>query len=319
MEMSDGDPYTFSDDTELVSKSEQISSENHLKSSDLNSPLHNSPMAIEPLTPSSTSSSVDSNTEMNVCKAFRSTPPVVANNMKAKFNKTELKPKSIPVLKKKKNAIVIGGKMIGNHSLPAALQQLELSMHGNKIQYLLPKVIDESDDEDLPSISGGLSPYISPNPLHHTIDSPRASKMERSKREFRHRYLQMAQMIDAEEKVRGSYESSLANKLVEAARRYPNETGLLLQGRDPKSSPNGSNPSSLKIFSKRRCSFRRSNSGNSTTETGCPEFCLPCSTLCNRHILYSVDQQLFEFCSARGVLGKFRDDRFPFGLCISAL
>jgi hypothetical protein len=308
MEMSDGDPYTFSDDTELITKPDQILSEIHQKPSDMNNPPHNSPLVIEPLTPSSTSSSsVDSNTEINVCKSLPAVPPLGSNGMKANSRiKSEVKSKSIIISRKKKPIIsTVALKPSGGiYPLPAVLQQLDNSINGNKTQYLLPKPIDESDDEESSSFGGGLSQYISAIPLRSTTDAPWAVKLERSKREFRHRYLQFAQTIDAEEKFRGEYQSTVINKLVEAARRFPNETGLLLQGRNPTSSSTGFNPSSLKIFSKRRCSFRRASSGHLTTDSGCPEFCLPCSTLCSRHILYSVDQQLFEFCSARGGSGN---------------
>ena len=306
MEMSDGDLYTFSDDTELVTKPDQILSESHQKPSDTSSPPHNSPLAIEPLTPSSTSSSsVDSNTEINVCKSLRLAPHLIANSMKSKSPKSDIKPKTMAIARKKKSLVSSAAiKNSETYPLPAVLQQLEDSIHGNKTQYLLPKAVDESEDEELSPFGGGLSRYVSAIPLRSPGGMPRASKLERSKREFRHRYLQLAQMIYAEEKFRGRHQTIVANKLVEAARRYPNETGLLLQGRNPTSFSNGLNPSNLKIFSRRRCSFRRTSSGHGTTDTGCPEFCLPCSTLCNRHILYSVDQQLFEFCSARGTSGK---------------
>lgn len=308
MEMSDGDPYTFSDDTELATKPDQILSENHQKPSDISSPPHNSSLAIEPLTPSSTSSSsVDSNTEINVCKSLAPIPHLVNNGIKANpRTKSDAKTKSVAISRKKKAlaAAVASKPSTGTYRLPAVLQQLEDSIHGNKAQYLLPKIIDESDDEEISSFGGGLSRYVSVIPLRSTTDSPRAFKLERSKREFRHRYLQLAQMINAEDKFRGLHQSTVANKLVEAARRCPNETGMLLQGRHPASSSNGLSPSSIKIFSKRRCSFRRASSTNGAKDAGCPELCLPCSTLCNRHILYSVDQQLFEFCSARGTAGS---------------
>lgn len=312
MEMSDGDPYTFSDDTELVTKPDQILSENHQKPSDMNSPPHSSPLAIEPLTPSSTSSSsVDSNTEINVCKSLAAKVfpvlPLVNNGVKTNSRmKSEVKSKSTVISRKKKPTIspVVLKPSAGSYPLPAVLQQLDNSMNGNKTQYLLPKTIDESDDEEISSFGGGLSRNISAIPLRFTTDAPRAVKLERIKKEFRHRYLQFAEMINAEEKFRGEYQSTVTRKLVEAARRCPNQTGLLLQGRNPTNSSSGSSPSSLKIFSKRRCSFRRASSGHGATDTGCPEFCLPCSTLCSRHILYSVDQQLFEFCSARGGSGN---------------
>lgn len=310
MEMSDGDPYTFSDDTELITKTDQILCESHQKSSNMNSPPHNSPLAIEPLTPSSTSSSsVDSNIEINVCKNLCPAPLHATNSIKGKPVKTDIKPRSAPLSKKKRSTVAT--KSSETYQLPAVLQQLDASIHGNKAQYLLPKVIDDSDSEDISPFDGGLSRNISAIPMRISSDTPRAMKLERSKRELRHRYLQLAQMFDAEEKFRGGNQVAVTSKLVEAARRYPNETGLLLQGRNPTSSLNGSGPSSLKIFSRRRCSFRRASSGHGATETGCPEFCLPCSTLCNRHILYSVDQQLFEFCSARGVLGEHFYFFFP--------
>ena len=137
MEMSDGDPYTFSDDTELVTKPEQILSENHQKPSDMNSPPHNSPLAIEPLTPSSTSSSsVDSNTEINVCKTL---PPVLVNNgMKANSRmKSEIKSKSIVISRKKKPMIspAVLKPSAGIYPLPAVLKQLDNSLQ-HEIHYL---------------------------------------------------------------------------------------------------------------------------------------------------------------------------------------
>lgn len=303
MDLSDGDPYTFSDDTEPIINADSVQSGVDIKhkacnSTDVGGSIHNSPLAVEPLTPSSTSSSsADGHAELNILckKSFPAPPPVVSNGlMKLKPIKAELPKSKVVSLPSKKRKTSPFQSLRCLSRLPPILQQLDGPIRNNKVQYLLPTRIEESDEEKeaLP-----LSRHISATVFRRPVGpggTPRAVKLERSQKELRHRYLTLAKMMSAEEKFQGERQASSAGKLVEAARRFPTETGLLLQGRNP-FSPTPTISSRLKIFSRKRCSFRRG-----TADSGCPEFCLPCSTLCSRHILYSVDQQLFEFCSARG-------------------
>ena len=316
MELSD-DPYTFSDDTEPTTKPEPILCPNLKKpSTDTNnSNHHNSPLTVEPLTPSSTSSSsVDGHMDhiSSICKNSYMVPQIPSNGLKIKAVKpsasADSKPKLNMVVKKKKflghSGLKSSSASHQNHQpLPAVLQQLDGLMRGRKSRYLLPDPIDESEEEEPTSI-GGLARLISTIPHRSSVTgTPRQLKLERSKKEFRHRYLQLAEMLNVEDKFQGERQRLLTNKLVEAARRWPNETALVLQERNI--SPHAASIHKVtNIFSKRRCSFRRSN--QTEGNTGCPEFCLPCSTLCSRHILYSVDQQLFEFCSARAAAGTIQ-------------
>ena len=105
MELSDGDPYTFSDDTEPTTKPEPILCPNLKKTSmDTNNTHHSSPMTVEPLTPSSTSSSsVDGHMEISICKKSYVIPPVHSNGLKIKAIKADLKPKLSMVVKKNKS------------------------------------------------------------------------------------------------------------------------------------------------------------------------------------------------------------------------
>ena len=320
MELSD-DPYTFSDDTEPTTKPEPILCPNLKKpSTDTNNMNHhNSPLTVEPLTPSSTSSSsVDGHMDHISSSICKNSYMVPSNGFKIKTVKpsaaiADSKSKLGMVVKKKKLLGHSGSKSLTasyqNHPpLPAVLQQLDDLMHGRKSRYLLPDPIDDSEEEEPTSI-GGLARLISTIPHRSSvIGTPRLLKLERSKKEFRHRYLQLAEMLNVEDKIQGERQRALAKKLIEAARRWPNETALILQQRNP--SPPASNHKVAKIFSKRRCSFRRSVSNQPEGNTGCPEFCLPCSTLCSRHILYSVDQQLFEFCSARATAGTIQQSSY---------
>ena len=306
MDASDGDPYNFSDDTEAAHHSESVHCPDQ-KAIEVNGSQNGSPLAVEPLTPSSTSSSsVDGHSDQTLCKKIIPPPPVLPSGFKMKpIKPPEMKPRlniHSNMIAKKKKVTTSPFKALGAPRLPVVLQQLGSVVHGNQMQYLLPKGGEKLDEENNePSIFlGGLSRFLPINPLRSTaVGTPRAQRLERIQKEYRRRYLQLARTMDTEERCHGERQATAAVKLIEAARRYPNEAGLLLQGRSP-FAPSSTLSSNLKIFSRRRCSFRRTTAQGESSETGCPEFCLPCSTLCSRHILYSVDQQLFEFCSARG-------------------
>lgn len=304
MDTSDGDPFTFSDDMEAVHHSESNHCPEQKKVMELNGSHHDSPMAVEPLTPSSTSSSsVDGNTDLNLCKKSIPLVPIVHNGLKIKPPRPpEVKPKLSSASSKKKKQQVSPFKALEAFRLPVVLRQLGDVIRGNEAQYLLPKGVDK--EEEAPLFLAGLSRFLSINPLRSSASgTPRAQRLAKIQKEYRHRYLQLSRMIETEETCRGERQASATTKLVEAARRYPNETGLLLQGRSPFTSSSAPN-SNMKIFSRKRCSFRRTTGQGDASDSGCAEFSLPCSTLCSRHILYSVDQQLFEFCSARGA-GNF--------------
>lgn len=297
VEMSDGDPYTFSDDGDH-NQAVEANYENEKKSPHVGSPPQNSPLAIEPLTPSSMSSS-SIETEINVCKKkSNGGNPPVQNPMKIKLMKFDLKPS-----KKRKLAGIKPSGKAANSRLPAVLQQLDDSMHRSKSpKYLLPDEIQDCEDD---------SDAVSYCPLPKCVTAYLASEDTRRRNfqlkekssEMRRQYLQLTKMMEAEQKYFGRRQNVLTEKLLQAARCCPDETALLLQGRKPASGSSLMDASSNRhIFTKHKCSFvakHREKSGAS-----CPEFALPCSTLCSRHILYSVDQQLFEFCSARAPSGN---------------
>ena len=348
VETSDGDPYTFSDDAVEVKQECNDYEEVYGKPSGTNSPTGSSgsPLAIQPLTPSSTSSSGDSNAEIagsairKISKpGFTPTGPLQQQQQQLQKAKTVVPAKPdnkcrTPPQRKKRPPLYakLGWKSSTNPPLPAALQQLDDGLHcRNSPAYLLPNLLDSDEDDEesyldlLLSTSNKLQ-HHKLEPLHKScsvrphasVTTPalsRCQKLERSKLDVRRRYLQLARMMDADRKCqRRLSRTHFAKKLLLAARRWPEETALLLLGRKPFGTASSQgvvagsslNPSNWKIFSKRRCSFRRPNAKDAhcikedDAASICAEYSLPCSTLCNRHILYSVDQQLFEFCSARG-------------------
>ena len=291
MEMSDGDPYAFSDDGDH-NQALEAHYENDKKSPNIGSPPQSSPMAVEPLTPSSMSSS-SIETEINVCKK-KSTGgnPTVQNVSKIKLMKFDLKPS-----KKRKLAGFKSSGKIENCRLPAVLQQLDDSMHLSKSpKYLLPDKIqdceDESDAVSYCPLPRFMTAYLAAE------NTRRHFQLKEKSNEMRRQYLQLTSMMEAEQKYFGRHQSILTEKLLQAARYCPEETALLLQGRKQACGSSLTNASSNRhIFTKHKCSFVAKHKEKSGAS--CPEFALPCSTLCSRHILYSVDQQLFEFCSAR--------------------
>ena len=330
VDMSDemGDPYTFSDDADQSLKACEANDEDSKKSPTACSPPHSncSPLVIQPLTPSSTSSSgADSNTEMSLSKK-KTVNGSIPNGAKVKPVKqlaSEIKTKmTLQNVKKKKSKHSLW-PLSSRVQLPPLLQQLDDSIGSKSQGNVLPPLVADDCDEAAPSALSLQKSYHIPL-SERRISNHRASNLERRKNEMRRRYLQLVRVMQTEEKTQGRRQTELAVKMIASARRFPDETGLLLlQRKFQNSGPvvssttpvslNGIGPSSWKIFSKRRCSFRRTSPTDESTgreENACSEFCLPCSTLCSRHILYSVDQQLFEFCSARGASGKRKSDSF---------
>lgn len=298
IEMSDGDPYALSDDMDNLSKNDSINSEACRKTVHMNSPL-----TVEPLTPSSTSSSVDSNADSNVSKHLSASSSTFHLSQKNKRNKPDLKMKSPSNPKRKKHFINATMKNIAGIQLPSILQQLEDAIHAQKPNYLLSDEIEDSEQETSEN-DGNLSQYFSSVLLRRSWITQRSSLCSVEKNDHLNRYSRLAKLIDAEERSRSPHQLSVSTKVIQAARECPDKAGLVLQGRNPLSPPSGVRTSSMKIFTKRRCSFKRVSPGNVEPDVVCSELCLPCSTLCSRHILYSVDQQLFEFCSARSFSGK---------------
>lgn len=294
--MSDGDPYSLSDDTDPVVKNDSISSESCGKTTHMNSPL-----TIQPLTPSSTSSSIDSNVEVNISKSLPAANSLL--HLSQKIKSTNLKTK-LSINPKKKKHFISTSKNATGVQLPSVLQQLEDAIHAQKTQYLLSNQFDDSEEEENLQNNDNFSQYLSTVILGSSLEARRNVSDSPEKNEHRSRCCRLAKLIEAEERLLSPRQTSLATKLIEAIRGCPDKTGLVLQGRNPLSSPAEVRISNMKIFAKRRCSFKRVSPGHGEPDIVCPEFCLPCSTLCSRHILYSVDQQLFEFCSARSSSGK---------------
>ena len=215
MEMSDGDTFSDDQDTESINKKSTESPQS-------------SPLGIQPLTPSSTSSSsVECATETNL--SFKKK----AANVKEKVVQKPSRVNKEPLLKKKKitNIKPVHTEVPNNCQLPAVLQQLDDSIRSSKSirKYLLPDSIQdcESDDEDQVS-------YCRLPDRHLSIGSGslnRNSQLTQKKTEVRRRYLQLIKAMDVEQKYLGQRQSLLAGKLLDAARCCPDETGLLLQGR----------------------------------------------------------------------------------------
>jgi len=296
MEMSDGDPYTFSDDGDH-NQTVEASYENDKKSPCAGSPPQSSPLAVEPLTPSSTSSS-SAETEINIYKK-KSTGgnPPVQNVSKIKLMKFDLKPS------KKRKGTGKPNDKAANCRLPAILQQLDDSMHQSKSpKYLLPDKIQDCEDESDAASYCPLPRYVTAY-LAAENTRRRNFQLKEKSNEMRRQYLQLTKMMEAEQKYFDRRQNVLTKKLLQAARCCPDETALLLQGRKLTSGSSLTDASSNRhIFTKHKCSFVAKHKEKS--DASCSEFALPCSTLCSRHILYSVDQQLFEFCSARTPSGS---------------
>ncbi|KAJ9585816.1 hypothetical protein L9F63_020518, partial [Diploptera punctata] len=77
----------------------------------------------------------------------------------------------------------------------------------------------------------------------------------------------------------------LVEALLDSARRHPSQTALFLR----------SHPISSKMtmLVKRLCSYRKGETD------ACSNLALPCTQHCVRHIMYNVDQLLFEHCTAK--------------------
>lgn len=87
--------------------------------------------------------------------------------------------------------------------------------------------------------------------------------------------------------VNGSW--ALAEAVLNAAKKFPTKTAQILSGKDG----HHHNRSKLTMLVKRRCSYRKGES------EACKSLALPCTQHCLRHIMYNVDQLLYEHCTAK--------------------
>ncbi|XP_068081444.1 INO80 complex subunit D isoform X2 [Anabrus simplex] len=83
----------------------------------------------------------------------------------------------------------------------------------------------------------------------------------------------------------------LVGALIQSARTHPSQTALLLRSQGQRCGRQ--NRSKLTMLVKRVCSYRKGESD------ACSNLALPCTQHCVRHIMYNVDQLLFEHCTAK--------------------
>ncbi|XP_069700616.1 INO80 complex subunit D-like isoform X2 [Periplaneta americana] len=92
------------------------------------------------------------------------------------------------------------------------------------------------------------------------------------------------------------YSNALVEALLDSARRQPSQSALFLrssqQGRGCHSQMRH-NRSKVTMLVKRVCSYRKGEAD------ACSSVALPCTQHCVRHIMYNVDQLLFEHCTAK--------------------
>jgi hypothetical protein len=89
--------------------------------------------------------------------------------------------------------------------------------------------------------------------------------------------------------------------LMNAAKSFPNSAGAALRTRDHHR--RGLSRPENKPFRERRCYHMQSvpDSGTTSRRTiRCPKPCLPRANHCSDHILYNIDQKLFDYCSREG-------------------
>uniref|UniRef100_A0AC34FTR7 Potential DNA-binding domain-containing protein n=1 Tax=Panagrolaimus sp. ES5 TaxID=591445 RepID=A0AC34FTR7_9BILA len=89
--------------------------------------------------------------------------------------------------------------------------------------------------------------------------------------------------------------------LMNAAKLFPNSAGAALRTRDH--TRRGLSRPENKPFRERRCYHMQSisDSGGPTRRTiRCTKPCLPRANHCSDHILYNIDQKLFDYCSREG-------------------
>lgn len=85
----------------------------------------------------------------------------------------------------------------------------------------------------------------------------------------------------------------LVNALVQSARTHPTQSALLLEAGRRHWRQRKRNRSKLTMLVKRVCSYRKGETD------ACSSLALPCTQHCVRHIMYNVDQLLFEHCTAK--------------------
>ncbi|KAK7867583.1 hypothetical protein R5R35_005283 [Gryllus longicercus] len=85
----------------------------------------------------------------------------------------------------------------------------------------------------------------------------------------------------------------LVGALVQSARTHPTQSALLLQAGRRHWRQSKHNRSKLTMLVKRVCSYRKGESD------ACSNLALPCTQHCVRHIMYNVDQLLYEHCTAK--------------------
>ncbi|PSN38483.1 hypothetical protein C0J52_15872 [Blattella germanica] len=96
----------------------------------------------------------------------------------------------------------------------------------------------------------------------------------------------------------GRFEHSnlLVEALLDSSRRHPSQTALFLRSSQQRRgcrSRSRHNRSKLTMLVKRACSYKKGEAD------ACSNLALPCTQHCVRHIMYNVDQLLFEHCTAK--------------------
>jgi len=95
---------------------------------------------------------------------------------------------------------------------------------------------------------------------------------------------------------RNQHSNVLLEALLDSARRHPSQAALFVRSSQHGKSCHShmrNNRSKLTMLVKRKCSYRQGEAD------ACCSLALPCTQHCIRHIMYNVDQLLFEHCTAK--------------------
>lgn len=95
---------------------------------------------------------------------------------------------------------------------------------------------------------------------------------------------------------RNQHSNVLLEALLDSARRHPSQAALFVRSSEHGKGCHShmrNNRSKLTMLVKRVCSYRKGEAD------ACSSLALPCTQHCIRHIMYNVDQLLFEHCTAK--------------------
>ncbi|PNF20232.1 hypothetical protein B7P43_G16187 [Cryptotermes secundus] len=154
---------------------------------------------------------------------------------------------------------------------------------------------DETDSEEAPVYQRHWFSAL----LESGLPCERGSRLVQIRSELRRRVNQTWKgmpLLPLGPRGRNQHSNLLVDALLDSARRHPSQAALFVRSSQHGKSCHSHmrhNRSKLTMLVKRMCSYRKGEAD------ACSSLALPCTQHCIRHIMYNVDQLLFEHCTAK--------------------